>query len=191
MLFYKNKIKNLEKNLNSKNSFEEKLKKEIETYKRQLNFYKEKMKIEITNTSKKFENLGINMRSFKLNNNNSTSKAKRYANNLNSSKIKKNLLEVSTKKKLNESNMKENGIKVEMPITDNERTNAENEEIFNGDISFTDKSKTIQHNKVEFDISNTNLKEFQLNSNKIKYEKRDESTSDLRKSKLLKFQVIF
>jgi len=191
--------------LNDKNSFEEKLKKEIEAYKRQLNFYKEKIKVDISNTSKKFENAGLNMRSLKANNDNkstSKTKTKRFLNTLNSSKIKKNTIgdkNISLKK--NESTiMKENGLKIEMPITttDHEKTNAENEEIFNGDISFTDKSQTIQQKQkknVNFEIAennvNSSFNQFKLNSKKINSEKKENSLLKQRKNnKLLKkFQV--
>ncbi len=139
------------------------------------------------------------LKSNNINNNISSSQTKRYLNNLNSSKIKKKLLEeISSNKKKDESSIKENGLIIEIPIpnTDNEKFNVENEEFFNGDISFTEKSlnPNIQQKNfltVETDeIINTSINTFKLNSNNSNIKDKKEKKEDSKKNKLLKFLVI-
>ena len=168
-----------------------------------MNFYKEKIKIDISNTTKKFENLELNINLLKSNNinniNKSSSQIKRYLNNLNSSKIKKNNLEeiTSNKKKDESSSIKENGLITENPVvnTDCEKLNVENENFFNGDISFTDKSPNIKHKtllSVETEENNI-INTFKLspnNYNKKNKEKKEDYLLNLKKNTLLKFQVI-
>lgn len=50
-------IKNLESKLNEKNQNEDRLKKEINSYKRQVSFYKDKLKLEIQNQKEKAEKI--------------------------------------------------------------------------------------------------------------------------------------
>ena len=50
-------IKNLESKLNEKNQTEDRLKKEINSYKRQVSFYKDKLKLEIQNQKEKAEKI--------------------------------------------------------------------------------------------------------------------------------------
>jgi len=161
--FFKNKVKNLEKNLTDKNNFEEKLKKEIESYKRQINFYKEKMKIDICNTTKKLENL----------------------NNLNSNFDNfKNLLSPKRSKK---SYNKENTLKLKKKDEISKNVNFEdihlnefNPKLDNKEFTINkkdDNSKNIFLENV-LNSENTQNKSFNLVNSKISFEKEFHNSSN-------------
>lgn len=159
--FFKNKIKNLEKNLSDKNNFEEKLKKEIESYKRQIIFYKDKMKIDISNTTKKLENLtNINTNFDHYKNLMSPKKSKKTYNKVNTSKVKKKD-EISKQVNFEEINVNEFNAKL-----DNKDSS------ING---IDDSSKNIIFENV---VNNNQNKSFNLLNSKTTFEKELQNSSN-------------
>jgi len=108
--YYKNTIRNLEKKINEKILAEEKLKKENESYKRELNFFKEKLKMEYINPIKKMDLNIINNCNNNKNLNIPIKSSSPLKTNKNSKNGFDNILNKSIKKKIGNCNVISNFI---------------------------------------------------------------------------------
>ncbi len=155
-----------------KNGFEEKLKKEIESYKRQVNFYKEKMKIEIiSNTTRKLEkemqmNVNANLENYRANAL-SPKKSKKALRINNTSKIKKKIHD-DVSRQVNFDDMKVNEFNEK--FENNYNNNDNNEISFNGKEDIQNKDNLGNENVILKNNFQSN-KSLKLINSKVNNEK--------------------
>jgi len=134
------------------------MKKEIESYKRQLNFYKEKMKIDLSNNTRKFEN-SSNLDYNRQGNVYSPKKSRKIYKTLNTSKVKKKD-DISKHVNYEEINLNEFSVKLE---NNDSNLNSKNEETRNvkiENLTICNNSNSIQNQSCLYlNSKNTNEKE--------------------------------